>query len=66
MSMGNSGTTALATPRSAAQPRHLGRGSGFVDEDQVLGIELRLGVEPSLAPGGDVGPLLLAGVRRFF
>jgi hypothetical protein len=32
----------------------------------VLGIKIRLGVEPSLSPRGDVGPLLLARVRCFF
>jgi hypothetical protein len=51
---------------SASQASHLRRGAGLVDEDQVLGIEIRLGVEPSLPPRGDVGPLLLARVRRFF
>ena len=56
----------LAARRPAAEPRHLRRSPGFVDEDQVLGVEVRLRVEPGLAPGGDVGPLLLGGVRCFF
>jgi hypothetical protein len=32
----------------------------------MVRIEVRLRVEPGLAPPGDVGPLLLAGVRGFF
>jgi hypothetical protein len=36
------------------------------DEDQLGRVEVRLGVEPRLAPRGDVGSLLLGGVRRFF
>jgi hypothetical protein len=56
----------LPAGRPPAKPRHLRRCSGFVDEDQVLGVQVRLRVEPGLAPGGDIGPLLLAGVCRFF
>lgn len=59
-------TATLAPWRAAAQAGHLGGRSGLVDEDQVLGIEVRLRVEPRPAPRGDVGPLLLAGVRGFF
>jgi hypothetical protein len=32
----------------------------------MFGVEIRLGVEPSLPPHRDVWPLLLAGVSRFF
>lgn len=52
--------------RPAAQARHLGRGASFIDKDQVLGVEIRLGIEPGLSLRGDVGLLLLAGVRRFY
>jgi hypothetical protein len=55
-----------AADSTAAQPGHLRRCAGFVDKHQAQRIEIRLGVEPGLAPGGDVGPLLLAGVCRFF
>ena len=37
----------------------------LVDEHQVFGIKIRLRVEPGLTLGGDVGSLVLAGVRRF-
>ena len=66
MAMRDSGTAALAALGPAAKACQLGRGSGLVDEDQALGIKVRLGFEPSLASGCDVGPLLLAGVCRFF
>jgi hypothetical protein len=57
---------ALPALRPATPAGHFGRGAGFVDEDQMLWIEIRLGVEPSLPPRGDVGPPPLAGVRGFF
>ena len=38
----------------------------FVDEHQPLGVEVGLGVEPSLTRGQDVRPILLGGVRGFF
>ncbi len=61
------GSAASLSPFGAAtQPGHLGGRSCLVDEHQLLGIEVRLRVEPSLAPRGDVGPFLLAGVRGFF
>jgi len=57
---------ALSAFGAATQAGHLGRGSGLIDEDQALRVEIRLGIEPGLAPLRDVGPILLAGVRRFF
>jgi hypothetical protein len=59
-------STTLPTFGAATQAGHLGRCTGLIDEDQLLRIEVRLRVEPSLAPRGDVGPFLLAGVRGFF
>jgi len=38
-------------------------GAGLVDENQALGIMVRLSFEPCSALGCDVGVLLLAGVR---
>jgi hypothetical protein len=57
---------ALSPFGPASEPSHLGGRASLIDEDQVLGIKIRLCVEPGLAPRSDVGPLLLAGVRRFF
>ena len=66
MAVGNSGPAAFPPLGSASQAGHLGRGAGLVDEDELLGIELRLGLEPSLAADDDIRPLLLGGVRGFF
>jgi hypothetical protein len=47
-------------------PRHVGRGPGFVNEDQPLGVEIELAVEPGLPPLHDVGAVLFGGVRGLF
>ena len=64
--MRHAGPASLSARRPAAQPGHLGRGAGLVDKDQARGIEVRLRVEPGVPPGQDVGPILFAGVCRFF
>jgi hypothetical protein len=46
--------------------RHVGRGPSFVDEDEAVGVEVELAVDPRLAARQDVGPILLAGVGRLF
>jgi len=56
----------LAAPRAPVAPRHLGRGAGLVDEDQALGVQLGLRLEPGPAASQHVRALLLAGVRGFF
>jgi len=55
--------TAVSPP---AQPRHVGRGAGFIDEDQPCRIESGLIFPPRRARRGDVRPLLLGGVHDFF
>jgi len=59
-------STALPQRRPPAQACHLRGGAALVDEDQVLGVKVRLCVEPGLSPPGHVEPLLLGGVRGFF
>ena len=66
MAVGNRRPAALAALGSAPQTGHLGRGAGLIDEDELLGIKIGLGVEPGLAAGDDIRPLLLGGVRGFF
>jgi len=66
MAVGDGGPTALAALGPAPRAGHLGRGPGLIDEDQLLGIEIGLGVEPGLAAEDYIGPLLLGGVRGFF
>ena len=60
------GAAAGAARRTAIAPGHFGRGAGLVDEDQLLGVEIGLGLEPGPAAARHVRPLLLAGVCRFF
>jgi hypothetical protein len=57
---------ALAAAAAAVNARHLGRSPGLVDEDQTLGIEIKLAFEPGLAPLQNVGSVLLGRVRRLF
>ena len=64
MAVGNGGAAAHPPLGAAPQASHLGRGAGLVDEDQLLGIEVGLGVEPGLAAQRHIRPLLL--VRGFF
>jgi hypothetical protein len=56
----------LALGRPAAKPCHLGVRPGLVNEDQPVGVEVELSVEPVLAPGSDVRARLLARVSRLF
>ena len=56
----------LSARRPAAQACHLCRGAALVDEDQVLGVEIRLRIEPGLPSPGHIRALLLAGMRGFF
>ena len=66
MPLWNSSPAALATPVSPPEPRSLGRGARFVDEDQLLGVEVELAVEPGLPRFEDVGTLLLRRMRGLF
>ena len=66
MAMGHVGDQALAFLAAPAQPRHLGVGAGFVDEDQLGGVKPRLGLLPFGARLRDVRAKLLAGVQSFF
>lgn len=59
MPMRHRGAAAGIARRAAVSPRHLARGSGLADKDQALGIETGLGLEPGLAPAGDVRPIFL-------
>ncbi len=66
MPVGHRRLATLAAPRPAMAPRHLGRGPGLIDEDQTLGFQIGLGLEPVLPATRNVRALLLAGVRGFF
>jgi hypothetical protein len=45
--------------------RHVGGGPGLVDEDQTLGVETELGVEPSAALAQDIRAILFDRVAGF-
>jgi hypothetical protein len=55
-----------APGRPAVQPRHVGLGSGLIDEDEPTRIDPSL-IFAALCPAaGDHGPILLAGDQRRF
>jgi len=45
---------------------HVDGGPRFIDEDQALGIEIELTVEPALPLPQDVGPVLLDSMASLF
>jgi hypothetical protein len=47
-------------------PGHVGLGPGLVDKDQVFGVKPALVLLPPLAPAGNVGAVLFAGVQALF
>jgi hypothetical protein len=48
MGVGDGGTRPLAAQAAAVRAGHLGRGPGFLDERQALGLEAELALEPGL------------------
>jgi hypothetical protein len=66
MPVRNRRPAALAPGSAAVEAGHLGGGAAFVDEDEALGIEVRLVVEPGVSPARYVRPVLLGGVGRLF
>jgi hypothetical protein len=47
-------------------PGHIGLGPGLVDKDQPFGVKPALVFLPLLAPAGDIGTILFAGVQALF
>jgi hypothetical protein len=47
-------------------PGHVGLGPGLVDKDQAFGVKPALVCLPPLAPAGDVGAVLFAGMQALF
>ncbi len=66
MSMWNGCAQALAFRPATVLARHVRRRPGLVDEDEFLGVEIELVLEPVFAPLQDVGTILLARVRGLF
>ena len=57
---------ALAFRRSAAEPRHVRRGRGFINEHQALRDQRGLIFAPGLTCCFDVRAILFGGVQSFF
>jgi hypothetical protein len=66
MAMRHARAQAFAAWATSMAPRHVGRGPGFVNEDQAAGVEIKLTFEPFLAALQNIRALLLAGVRGLF
>jgi hypothetical protein len=66
MAVRDRSAASLAPSGTTVHPGHLRRGSTFVDEHQPLGIQIRLGFEPSFAPCRYVRAVLFGGMRRLF
>jgi hypothetical protein len=66
MSMRDGGPASLATWRASVKARHLCIGAGLVDEDETVGIEIKLALEPRLAGGVYIAAALFGGVRCLF
>jgi len=66
VSMRHAHPKSLAASAAPVAARHVGRGPGLVDEDQPVGIEVELILEPLFASDQDVGAVLFGGVRGLF
>ncbi len=66
VTMGHAGPAAFAAGRASTQAGHLGRRAGFIEKDQLRGIEIGLELEPGLTASRYVLALLLAGMRGLF
>ena len=56
----------VAPLAAAMTARHVGRRPSFIDEDQPLGIEIKLPLEPGLALDKNVGAVLFLGMSGLF
>lgn len=64
--MGHLTDDSLTPQRAASKAAHLGVGPRFIDEDQLMGMQMRLPVTPGSATLGDVGAILLSRPQDFF
>ena len=58
----DAGSQAFGRQRAAVQPRHVFGCPGLVDEDEPLGVEVKLALEPLFPTPRDVRTVLLGGV----
>ena len=66
VAVGDADAQSFAAAATAVRSGHVGRGPGLIDEDETLGIEIELLLEPGLAALQDVRPIPFAGVRGLF
>src|ERR1700709_122134 len=64
--MRHAGPAAFTALAASAPPRHLGVCARFINEDETLGLQIRLVLEPRFTASYDIGTVLLVGVRRLF
>lgn len=56
----------FAARRPAPERRHIRLRPGFVDKDEARWIDAMAMLQPARPPGGNIGPLSLAGDQRLF
>ena len=66
MAVRHGGAQPSSAPASSAFARQIGRGAGFIDEDELRRVEIGLSLEPFEAALQHVRPLLFGGMRALF
>ena len=64
MAVGQAGAQPFSARAAAPEPGHPGIEPGLVDEDQLLGVDIRLALEPGKVGGVDIFALLLRRMAR--
>jgi hypothetical protein len=64
--MWHAGPAAFAARTASVPSGHFGVRAGFIDEDETLGLQVGLVLEPCFTAPYDIGTVLLVGVRRLF
>ena len=54
---------ALTTRRASIEPRHIGLGPSFINEDKMLQVQIGLACTPFVAGLGDIRPILFGGAE---
>jgi hypothetical protein len=66
MAVRDCGAQALSSGCPAARTGRVGGSLGLIDEDEAVGIQIELPLEPGLSPSQDVWSVLLGRMRRLF
>src|SRR3954452_11761892 len=66
VAVGDGGTQAEASGGATADPGHLGRGPGLIDEHQAFWLEVELPLEPVSTAAQDIRSVLLGSPRCLF